>query len=153
MYTVDMGAFTRSNHGHLEYFTLRGFVATLWPWTAEVQFIKYACYVVVVVVTGTSSAALLRREGRLLRYAAGTLWLLAALLVSPMSEKHHLAWLVPALVVGVYTSIYVSRMRRCENSAWFATIVAAMFATKPWPDGPFYFISIAAVMVSSSGRV
>ena len=73
-----------------------------------------------------------------------TLWLLAALLVSPMSEKHHLALLLPAAAFALYATLDGTRTRWRESVAWGIAVATCILLSKPFPHGPFYFLAIAA---------
>ena len=141
-YTVDMGAFTTDADGNREYFTLRGMLATLWPATSPSAVAKYACLSIVFGGTLWLDRRLHARRVPLAAVTAFALWLLAALLTSPMSEKHHLALLLPAATLGLYATIDADRRLRIETVQWAGAVAAAMLLSKPFPHGPWYFVAV-----------
>jgi hypothetical protein len=74
--------------------------------------------------------------------AAFALWLLAALLIAPMSEKHHLAMMLPAAAFGLYAAIDGARRQRIEAFVWASVLALAIMLSKPFPQGPFYFLAV-----------
>ena len=74
--------------------------------------------------------------------AAFSLWLLAALLTSPMSEKHHLALLLPAVAYGLYGAFEREGRHRKQCYGWAAAVFTLILLGKPMPGGPFYFLAI-----------
>lgn len=141
-YTVDMGAFTTDQEGRREYFTLRGMLATVWPATSPHAIAKYGCMATVLGATLLCDRMLRARHAIHASTAALSLWLLAALLTSPMSEKHHLAMLLPAAAFGLYGSLEGEGRHRKQSYGWAAAIFALVFLGKPMPEGPFYFLAI-----------
>lgn len=142
-YTVDMGAFTTDTEGNREYFTVRGMLATLWPATSANPVARHGCMAAVFGATLWLDRRMWTRKLPLATVAAFCLWLLAALLTSPMSEKHHLAMLLPAAALGLYAAIDGSRRQRIESFAWAAVVATAMLLSKPFPHGPFFFVAVA----------
>jgi len=143
-YTVDMGTFTTDAEGNREYFTLRGMLATLWPATSANAVAKYGCMAAVYGATLWLDRRMWQRQLPLATAAAFALWLLAALLTSPMSEKHHLALLLPAVAIGLYSAIDGDRRRRVESFVWAGVVAGAILLSKPFPHGPWYFVAVVA---------
>jgi hypothetical protein len=141
-YTIDMGTFTIDTEGNREYFTLRGMLATLWPATSPNAIAKYGCMATVLGTTFWIDRSLHTRKAQHATVAAVSLWLIAALLIAPMSEKHHLGLMLPAVALGLYAVIDNSRQQRIESLTWAGSIAAAMAASKWLPHGPFYFLAV-----------
>ncbi|HEB53953.1 MAG TPA: DUF2029 domain-containing protein [bacterium] len=138
--TIGDGAITIASRGDREYFTLRGLVATLVPSTASSVVVKYAC--LVAVLAGAFVWHVRRRHRRDVAAAAAafSIWLLAALLISPISEKHHLALAFPAVgLLAVHAARAVA-----DRVAWFllAGVSGCVLLAKPWPSGPWYLLMI-----------
>lgn len=140
--TVDMGTFTTDAEGTREYFTLRGMLATLWPATSPSAVTKYACVATVLGGTLWCDRKLHLRRLPHAMLAAFALWLLAALLIAPMSEKHHLAMMLPAAAFGLYAAIDGARRQRIEAFVWASVLALAIMLSKPFPQGPFYFLAV-----------
>lgn len=141
-YTVDMGTFSTDAEGNREYFSLRGMLATLWPSTSPSQLAKYGCMAMVFGVTMLVDRCLVTCNARAATTAGFVLWLMSALLVAPMSEKHHLALLLPAAAFGLYATIDGDRRCRLESLGWAGCLAAIMMLSKPMPSGPFNFLAI-----------
>jgi alpha-1,2-mannosyltransferase len=144
-YTIDMGAFTIDNAGNREYFTLRGMLATLWPATSPNAIAKYGCIATVLGTTLWFDRSLHARKAPHATLAAFSLWLIAALLIAPMSEKHHLGMMLPAVALGLYAVIDGTRRQRIESLVWAGGAATAIALSKPFPYGPFYFLAVVTV--------
>lgn len=143
--TIDNGALTIASSGEVEYFTLRGAVATLVPAASPSVVVKYVCLFVVVGGAAFVDWLLLRRRATACHAAAFSLYLAAALMISPISEKHHLALMFPAWLLGA-----VAVMRRPNDVATMVALVlavACIWLAKPWPEGPWYFLSVCLGLV------
>lgn len=135
-HTVDGGAFTLDSDGGRTYFTLRGLLATLWPATSADDVARVGCIAAVVAAAFGADFAQRRRPADERDPTAFALWLIAGLLVAPMSEKHHLAAMVPAVALAAW--------RRRPGWLVFASAVFAAIMLAKWlPQGPFFFAAIA----------
>jgi alpha-1,2-mannosyltransferase len=141
-YTIDMGAFTVDTEGNREFFTLRGMLATVWPATSASAVAQYGCITTVLGTTLWLDRSLHARKAQRATVAAISLWLIAALLIAPMSEKHHLGMMLPAVAFGLYAVIDGNRQRRIESLVWAGCVAVAIALSKPFPHGPSYFLAI-----------
>lgn len=140
--TIDNGALTIASDGNIEYFTLRGFVATLWPSLSSSTFVQYASVAAIGLTLAVAERA--RRRTTAADGAAFALYLAAALLVSPLSEKHHLALLIPALALAAFARRHDAVTLVCSGVAALSLILA-----KPWPGGPWYFLAICSASLAA----
>ncbi len=122
------------------YFTPAGFLTALVPDLAGRLWVSaLSAFVVVVAVL------LLDRDPE--RPAASAwnfnLYLLAILLLSPMSERHHLLFLVPPAVLATLGLWLVPPWR--TRGAWIASALfwALLFAGGADKHGPYYFLAVA----------
>jgi hypothetical protein len=75
------------------------------------------------------------------------LYLVAILLITPISETHHLAFYIPAVVVLGISILFKSEYGNRYRLALFACIFAALLSGSVWNPGILYFISIALVYI------
>lgn len=149
-YTVDMGTFTMIGDGEREYFSLRGMLATIWPATSPNTIAKYGCVAAVLGTTLLLDRSIHKRGAPHAYLAAFSMWLVAALLVAPMSEKHHLGLMLPGAAFGLYAMIDADRRQRTESLIWAGATAAAIALSKPFPEAPFYFLSVITVYAWSA---
>ncbi|MCK5942272.1 MAG: DUF2029 domain-containing protein, partial [Planctomycetes bacterium] len=141
--TIDDGAITIASSGEREYFTLRGLLAVLVPSSSPSQVFKYGCIAVVLAGTFAVDRVMRRADTTAAHAAAFATWLLASLLISPISEKHHLALLFPAWALGAFAAA------RRPGVVSFALLVVGMLAiwiAKHRPEGPWYLLTIVSAL-------
>lgn len=138
--TVDNGAITIASRGDREYFTLRGLLAVLIPSTSPSVVVKYLCIAAAVGVALVSDLLLRRSRSSLAHGAAFATWLAVSLLISPISEKHHLALLFPAWAVGAFL---VARRPSTASLALLLACTVVIWTAKHFPEGPWYLLTIA----------
>ncbi|MFN3243524.1 MAG: glycosyltransferase family 87 protein [Planctomycetota bacterium] len=137
--TIDDGAITIASRGDLEYFTLRGLLAVLLPSTSASVLVKYACLAAVVGGAFVVDLVARRSRERLVHGAAFATWLAASLLISPISEKHHLALTFPAWAVGAFA---VARRPSAVAIGLLAACTVVIWIAKHLPEGPWYLLTI-----------
>jgi uncharacterized membrane protein YccC len=71
--------------------------------------------------------------------AAFATWLAASLLISPISEKHHLALMFPAWAVGAFA---VARRPSAVAIGLLAACTVVIWIAKHLPEGPWYLLTI-----------
>jgi hypothetical protein len=137
------------------YFTPAGYLTALVPVLAGRLWVSALSAFFVVL-------ALLFLDRDVARPAADAwnfnLYLLAILLLSPMSERHHLLFLVPPAVATTLGLWLVPRWR--PRGGWIAALVfwALFFAGGADKHGPFYFLAVImlfslAAWLGSGARV
>ena len=125
------------------FFSLAGFLSYLVPDAAEAGWLKpisVGLVVLIVLLTHYRVRSDPRRETQARIFS---LYLIAILLVVPMSETHHLAFLLPAVFL---TLVMPTRMRRLHPALRWG--IPGMFFVLFWLGksyklGPFLFLATA----------
>ncbi|MFH1176288.1 MAG: glycosyltransferase 87 family protein [Acidobacteriota bacterium] len=126
------------------FFTLHGFLAYLWP---QAEGIALQLLATVAVI---GAALLLDRQARVEVVPANGFWVLAVylcamLLLTPWSQKHHLALLVPVVAVVTAGSLLDTlHLSACQRTA-AAAFLTFFYLGKLVPTGPFFFLAVVAI--------
>jgi hypothetical protein len=102
---------------------------------------------VVGLVTVLSHKIVVRNNTKAAAVTAFCFYLLAILLVTPMSETHHLAWALPAILVVMGPAI--GKRGGVSMSRWLypAAAVALLYTGTTWLHSPLLFFFIVVLWV------
>jgi alpha-1,2-mannosyltransferase len=128
-------------------FSLPGVAGHLVPALRGGVLFPAACVVLVLAVVGwiDRKAAARKTGGR--DVAIAQLYLLTMLLISPLSEKHHLAFLIPGAVIATLGWIALERKITRPQGAFVVTFWVAILAAR-WTSLPLHFLAIVALFAA-----
>ncbi len=128
------------------YFTLSGLVGYLVPALQGWSGLKIVSALVIVTAVGIIDLVSSRRNGPESAVWVFNLYLLAILLITPLSEKHHLAYLIPTVSILVIKLLYDRHMRVLPYAILVGSFFVFFYLGNVF-GGPFYFLSLLALFV------
>ncbi len=132
------------------FFTLHRFLTFLVPSSEQWLWLKYVASGVVLTVTVIVDLLSLQKSGSLNEVWRFSLYLLAILLITPISETHHLAYFI--LVASLLVLWLLSVRWSTYKSVTVLTVgcLICFFLGNAIETGPYYFISIALLFLTTS---
>jgi len=129
-------------------FTVNDFVAFLSPALGNNTFIKIGS--ILVALTPVTFLEIFKLRGLKKRY--NNIWvfcmyLLVILFVSPMSETHHLAYIIPAVVIIILKIMFDYNSFTRKNWIMFLAFIVSFYLGKLFKYSPGYFFSIIILVV------
>lgn len=128
------------------YFTVSGFVSWLIPSAASWPALKMASAGLVIVLIVSIDCTMSKKSSEKIQLWAFNLYLMAILLISPLSEIHHLAYLIPSvliLMLGLCKQQFSPKLVPAATLGLFFTL---HFLASGLRYGPFYFFSILLLL-------
>ena len=135
------------------YYTLYGFLTQLLPFLKRFAGMKLASAAVVAGVVAVVDIVAIRRNGKGVGVLTVNLYLLAILLITPLSETHHLAFMMPAVSLMMVLFVYDNEWSFKPYGILFGLFFVCFYLSKP-VGGPLYFTALALlfVIVSKASR-
>lgn len=132
------------------YFSLSGFFAHVLPWTDHIpgHNLIFACVVMAIVLVPDicrRNRGLGERESWLI-----SMYLLAIPLLSPVSEKHHLAFIFPAICLCVLTLVPRRKEFAFRKAVALLSVMGLYLTSRLYPEGPFIFFSIMVLLICTT---
>lgn len=129
------------------FFTLHGFLSYLFPGLIN-SFAATVASIAAVIIAAVGLDA--NNRGR--AEAACDAWafseyLLAILLILPISETHHLAFLIPAALLVVLRSVLTAGLSRSQRYGIPVLFSLLFWAGKADKNGPMFFLAIVVLFV------
>ncbi len=127
--------------GDSMFFTLSGFISYIIPYLKNVIWIKLVSALLVVFALLSFSFKMKDKFYSKKSIVVISLYFLGILLVSPMSETHHLIFMLPALTVVTFNILILksfNKLTRINIIIFFLFYIAGTF----YQANPFYFLSI-----------
>lgn len=127
--------------GDSMFFTLSGLISYIIPSLKNVIWLKLISALLVVIALLTFSFKMKDKFYSKNSIIVISLYFLGILLVSPMSETHHLIFILPALTILIFNilnSKSFNRLTRINIIIFFLFYIAGMF----YQTNPFYFLAI-----------
>lgn len=141
------GNFTGNPPDQEIYFTLHGFLAQIWPVLSSFPGSKIASALVVALAVAVVDLLSLRRNRDLAGLWTCHFYLIAILLISPMSEIHHLAFLLPAFLLLPVKVLYDYELPARTSGILLTGFVTFFYIARVY-HGPFFFIGILLLFVA-----
>lgn len=139
--------FSSGELDHHKYFTLHGFLSQTVPALQSLPIMRFASAFIVAFSLAAVDMLAMRRNGRAADMWVFHLYLMAILFISPFSETHHLAFLLPAFVLMFLKLLHArDRAARFDYALLSAFIISFYIARAV--AGPFFFISILLLFVA-----
>ena len=132
------------------FFTLHRFLTFLAPSSVQWLWLKYVASGVVLTVTVIVDLLSLRKSGSLNEMWRFSLYLLAILLITPISETHHLAYFILVASLLVLGLLFVRWPTYKSVTVLMLACLICFFLGNAFKTGPYYFISIALLFLSTS---
>lgn len=142
-----LGKFSSGEPGQQMYFTLHGFLTQIGPSLLSVPGLKLASAGVVVLAVAVVDLMAIRRNGSVAGLWTGHLYFMAMLLISPLSETHHLAFLLPAFALMLVKLLYDTDLSAQTNTILLAAFVICFYVGRA-VEGPFFFAGILLLFVA-----
>lgn len=141
------GKFSGGETGQHVYYTLHGFLSQIAPTLRSIPGLKIVSAAVVALSVAVVDFVAIRRNGRRASWWTCHLYLMAILFISPLSETHHLAYLLPAFVLTVIKLLYdIDLPVRTQGLLLFAFVIC--FYVGRAVGGPVFFIGILSLFVA-----
>lgn len=134
---------------HRTYFTLQGFISQMIPSAAAWPGLGILCLVFVTAAVAVTDMLATRRLGARAAWWTFHLYLLAILLITPLSEKHHLVYLIPVVSLLVVKAVYDLAQPIRDLVLRLAFFLASFYIGWTF-GGPFYFFSIITLFATIS---
>lgn len=132
------------------FFTLHRFLTFLAPSSVHWLWLKYVALGVVLAVTVIVDLLSLRKSGSLNEVWRFSLYLLAILLITPISETHHLAYFILVASLLVLGLLFVGWPTYKSVTVLMVGCLICFFLGNAFETGPYYFISIALLFLTTS---
>lgn len=123
------------------FFTFSGFISYIIPSLKNVIWLKLISALLLVMALLAFSLKMEDKFCSKNSIIVISLYFLGILLVSPMSETHHLIFILPALTIVTYNILYLksfNKLTRINIIIFFLFYIAGTF----YQANPFYFLSI-----------
>jgi len=123
------------------FFTLSGFLSYIIPSLKNVIWLKVISALLVIIALLAFSLKMEDKFYSKNSIVVISLYFLGILLVSPMSETHHLIFILPALTIVTFNILNLksfNRLTRINIIIFFLFYIAGTF----YQANPFYFLSI-----------
>ena len=127
--------------GNSMFFTLSGFLSYIIPSLKNVIWLKLISALLVIIALLAFSLKMEDKFYSKNSIVVISLYFLGILLVSPMSETHHLIFILPALTIVTFNILNLksfNRLTRINIIIFFLFYIAGTF----YQVNPFYFLSI-----------
>ena len=127
-------------------FTLNDFVAFFMPSLRQVIWFKYFCAAVVI------ASLFFMDKGNLLRNSRKeilifSIYSTSVLLISPMSETHHLIVILPALSIITYVIFFSHGIFNSLRTILLVAFISSFFFSLILKVGLFYFIAFVLLII------
>lgn len=124
------------------FFTLSGLLTWLSPGAPAGLFVRVLCAGFVMLPIAIQEWRWRGRASAPFDMWMGAQYLLAILLISPLSETHHLAFAVPAVVLLTVAAVFTKQLSRIDVLL-LAAVVVLFVLGQLGKHGPWYFLAIA----------
>jgi alpha-1,2-mannosyltransferase len=147
MFVLGAWTHTTTETGHAAYFSLHGLLSAAVPAITGSTGWQLGAAAAVAAVLGLVGlrGRVEQRDGR--EVWLFCLFLLAILLITPMSETHHLAFLIPVVAAAALATLFVSETSLVGPIGLVAFFVL-LYLGKAFRGGPFGFLAIAVLFVT-----
>ncbi len=135
------------------FFTLGGFLPYVLPGLSGLVMIKVVSALVVIAVIAGLDIYSQSRSPKSNEVWVFSAYLLATLLVLPISETHHLALLIPASLLILLRSTPASGISNIKRYAMPGVFFLLFWIGKTDKDGPWYFLAIVFLLACVGGQV
>jgi hypothetical protein len=141
------GKFSGGEVGHHTYFTLHGFLSQTAPALRSIPGLKIVSAAVIVLAVAAVDLMAIRRNGRVAGLWTCHLYFTAILLISPLSEIHHLAFLLPAFALMLVKLLHDADLPAQTHSALLSAFVICFYVGRA-VAGPFFFVGILLLFIA-----
>lgn len=124
------------------FFTLSGLLTWLSPGLPAGLFVRVLCAGLVMLPIAIQEWRWRARASSPFDMWMGAQYLLAILLISPLSETHHLAFALPAFALLTLAAVFAERTSRVDL-VLLAAVVVLFVLGQVAKHGPWYFLAIA----------
>ncbi len=134
------------------FFTLHGFISYIFPALAQYYWIKVVSALIVLLSLMGFEFAFIRQyrgykyendQMPMMNSLFFCLYLIAGLLISPLSEKHHLILLFPALCIIWISWLFKTGKLISVESLFIFLFLVCFYIGQGFKYGPFYFFAVA----------
>lgn len=135
------GKFSGNQLDHPMYFTLHGFLKQTIAVFLDIPKLKIVSTGIVVLSLAVVDFISIRRNGKNNYLWACHLYFIAILFISPLSETHHLAFIIPVFLLLILKLLYNTSHSILRESIPLIAYVTCFYFGKTF-DGPFFFIGL-----------
>jgi glycosyl transferase family 87 len=141
------GNFSGSELDHRTYFTLQGFLSQTVPALRSIPGLKIASAAAIALSVAVIDLIAMRRNGRLAGLWTCHLYFMAILFISPLSEIHHLAFLMPAFSLMLVKLLYDTNLPTKTYGSLLGAFVVCFYLGRA-VAGPFFFLGILLLAIT-----
>lgn len=141
------GRFSGGELGHHDYFTLHGFLSQTVPALRNIPGLKIVSAAFIALSVAAVDLIAIHRNGRVAGLWTCHLYFMAILLISPLSETHHLAFLLPAFALTLVKLLHDTDLPTQTYSALLSAFVICFYVGRA-VAGPFYFVAILLLFIT-----
>lgn len=141
------GKFSGGETEQHQYFTLHGFLSQVVPALVSIQGLKLASAAVIALSVGVVDLIAIRLNGRVAGMWTCHLYFMAILFISPLSETHHLAYLLPAFALMLVKLLHDTDLSVLTYGLLLSSFVICFYVGRA-VEGPFFFVGILLLFVA-----
>ena len=138
---------------HSFFFTLYGFVIYLFPVLIKIKLLKiiFSAIAIIAVITINYKSPI-EKHGKNAPFIMSLLFL-SILLIGPMSETHHLIYILPALCLVLYDFL-INKVKMNKRTIIISIMFVVTFSIGNFfKTGVYYFISIVCLYILMTDRI
>ena len=141
------GKFSGGETEQLQYFTLHGFLSQIVPALVSIQGVKLASAAVIALSVGAVDLIAIRRNGRVAGLWTCHLYFMAILFISPLSETHHMVYLLPAFALMLVKLLHDTDLSVLTYGLLLSAFVICFYVGRA-VEGPFFFVGILLLFIA-----
>lgn len=136
-----------SGGGEAMFFSLAGFISYLIPATAGTTWIYSISILIILPVITAADYFAVKRHGSAAAGLSFAGYLTAALLLLPLAETHHLAFMFPAMYLLVLHAVFDRRLTNLQSAIMLGWPILCFYLGKADKTGPFFFLLVSFVFL------
>ncbi|MFC1475845.1 glycosyltransferase family 87 protein [Candidatus Zixiibacteriota bacterium] len=129
------------------FFSLGGFITYFFPSTAGSTWINEVAILIIIPVMATVDIIACRRHGTAVDSLSFAGYLIAVLLLLPIAETHHLAFIFPALYLIVLHALFDRGVTNLQAAMMTGWPLVCLYLGKLDKTGPFFFLLLSFVFL------
>ncbi len=141
------GKFAGNALDHPMYYTLHGFLKQTISVFVDIPHLKILSTGMVILSLVTVDFFVIRKNGKKNSLWSSHLYFIAILFISPLSETHHLSFIIPLFLLLVLKFLYDSTSTTLIRFSPLILFVTCLYIGKSF-NGPFFFIGLLVLFIT-----
>jgi hypothetical protein len=136
-----------STGDHKMFYTLSGFLNYIFPSLTGITWLKYISALIIVLLVLHIDYRWVKNNFNVLGIHIFSLYAICILLISPMSETHHLVFILPGLSLILYEIIIRKRFKELYLLITFILFVILLWIGEVTRSVPFHFTALIVLFM------